>query len=157
MLVIQVHHPTRTRACYIKKLSQYYCFARLVTVGRHFCIIRKWQPSSIFMFCPFFSWKNLSWTQKSVLNKPSSDSQISKPQHGHPKRAELPNVNINTGAQSINTERAFLTMSLSKVNLSETRRLPNSDLPLKVWCCYGAHHNGNFCYWSRMFILLDIK
>ena len=39
----------------------------------------------------------------------SSDSQISKPQCGHPKRAELPDVNINTGAQSINTERASLT------------------------------------------------
>ena len=37
-----------------------------------------------------------------------SDIQIAKPQHGHPKRAELPDVNINTGAQSINSERAFL-------------------------------------------------
>ena len=36
----------------------------------------------------------------------SSDSQIDKPQRGRPKRAELPDVNINTGAQSINTERA---------------------------------------------------
>ena len=38
----------------------------------------------------------------------SSDSQIDKPQRGYPKRAELLNVNtcINTGAQSINTERA---------------------------------------------------
>ena len=32
----------------------------------------------------------------------SSDSQ----QREHPKRAELPDVNINTGVQSINTERA---------------------------------------------------
>ena len=38
----------------------------------------------------------------------SSDSQIDKPQRGRPKRAELPDVNINTGAQSINTERAPL-------------------------------------------------
>ena len=37
----------------------------------------------------------------------SSDSPINKPQLGHPKRAELPDVNINTGAQSINTKRAF--------------------------------------------------
>ena len=36
----------------------------------------------------------------------SSDSQIDKPQRGRPKRAELPDVNINTGTQSINTERA---------------------------------------------------
>ena len=35
----------------------------------------------------------------------SSDSQIDKPQHGGPKRAELPDVNINTGAQ--NTESFF--------------------------------------------------
>ena len=32
----------------------------------------------------------------------SSDSQIDKTQRGRPKRAELPDVNINTGAQSIN-------------------------------------------------------
>ena len=32
----------------------------------------------------------------------SSDSQIEKPQRG--ARAELPDVNINTGAQSIDTE-----------------------------------------------------
>ena len=38
----------------------------------------------------------------------SSDSQIDKPQRGHPKRAELLEVNINTGAQSINTESAHL-------------------------------------------------
>ena len=36
----------------------------------------------------------------------SSDSQIDKLQHWCPKRAELPGVNINTGAQSINAERA---------------------------------------------------
>ena len=34
----------------------------------------------------------------------SSDCQIDNPQHGCLKRAELPNVNINTGVQSINTE-----------------------------------------------------
>ena len=36
----------------------------------------------------------------------SSDSQIDKPQLGRPKRAELPDVNINTGVQSINIEMA---------------------------------------------------
>ena len=36
----------------------------------------------------------------------SSDSKIDKLQRGRPKRAELPDVNINTGAQSINTEKA---------------------------------------------------
>ena len=39
----------------------------------------------------------------------SSNSQIDKSQRGRPKRAELPDVNINTGAQSINTERASKT------------------------------------------------
>ena len=37
----------------------------------------------------------------------SGDSQIDEPQHWYPKRAELLDVNINTGAQSINTERAL--------------------------------------------------
>ena len=36
----------------------------------------------------------------------SSDSQIDKAQCRRPKRAELPDVNINMGVQSINTERA---------------------------------------------------
>ena len=43
-------------------------------------------------------------TQKSVLNMASSDSQIDKPQHGRPKRAELPDVSVNIGVQSINAE-----------------------------------------------------
>ena len=38
----------------------------------------------------------------------SSDSQINKPQCGCPTRAELPDVNINTGTQTTNTERASL-------------------------------------------------
>ena len=45
-------------------------------------------------------------TKRNVLNMASSDSQIDKPQRGRPKRAELLDVNINTGAQSINTQRA---------------------------------------------------
>ena len=39
----------------------------------------------------------------------SSDSQIDKPQRRRPKRADLPDVNINTGAQSIDTDRASLS------------------------------------------------
>ena len=40
----------------------------------------------------------------------STDSQIDKPQHRCPKRAEMLDVNtcINTGTQSINTEKASL-------------------------------------------------
>ena len=37
-------------------------------------------------------------------------TSIDKPQCKCPKRAELPDVNINTGAQSINTERACLKL-----------------------------------------------
>ena len=62
----------------------------------------------IFVLCPFCREKqNKTYTQKSVLNMASSNSQIVKPQPGHPKRAELLDVNINTGAQTINTERAL--------------------------------------------------
>ena len=49
----------------------------------------------------------------------SSDSQIDKPQCGCSKRAELSDVNINTDAQSINTERACclkLTSSPQKID-----------------------------------------
>ena len=42
----------------------------------------------------------------SLLNMSSCNSQTDKPQRGCPKRAELLGVNVNTGAQSINTERA---------------------------------------------------
>ena len=37
---------------------------------------------------------------------PSNNSHVDKPQRGRPKRANLPDVNIITGEQSINTERA---------------------------------------------------
>ena len=73
-------------------------------------MIRKWRTSSIFVFCPFSHEKKSAQTQKSVLNMASSDSQIDKPQRGRPKRAELPDVNMNTGAPSINTKRACLNI-----------------------------------------------
>ena len=62
------------------------------------------------MFCPF-SREKIDINSEKCLNTASSDSQIDKPQRGRPKRAELPEVNINTGAQSINTERASLVAS----------------------------------------------
>ena len=37
-----------------------------------------------------------------------SDSHIDEPQRGRPKRAELPDININTGARSSDTEKASL-------------------------------------------------
>ena len=45
----------------------------------------------------------------------SSDSQTDKLQRGRPKRAELLDVNRNTGAQSIKTERASLILRLTIV------------------------------------------
>ena len=42
----------------------------------------------------------------------SSDSQIDEPQRGRRKRAKLPDVNINTGAQSINTDWLWFFMCL---------------------------------------------
>ena len=54
------------------------------------------------MFCPFSREKNWHKLRKVC------DNQIDKPQRGRPKKAELPDVNINTGAQSINTKRASL-------------------------------------------------
>ena len=59
-------------------------------------------------------------TQKSVLNMASSDIHIDEPQLGHPKRAELPDININTGAQSINTERASSRKGRLKVPFLST-------------------------------------
>ena len=46
----------------------------------------------------------------------SSDSQIDKPQRGRHKRAELPEVNIITGANNINTEIASLRNRSSLFN-----------------------------------------
>ena len=48
-----------------------------------------------------------------------SDSQIDKAQVGRPKRAELLDVNINKGAQSINSKRDSLT-KLQKKTLHHT-------------------------------------
>ena len=87
---------------------------RLVTVGGHFRIIGKRRTSSLFVFCPFSREKKLAQTQKSVLNMARSDSQIDKLQRGRPKRAEQPDVDINTGGQSINTERTSLNMNFAK-------------------------------------------
>ena len=60
----------------------------------------------------------------------SSDSRVNKPQCGRPKRAELLDVNINTGVQSINSETASLSpgqMDL-QVNASFRLALPCDDL-----------------------------
>ena len=48
-------------------------------------------------------------SEKCIEYRASSGSQIDKPQCGCSKRAELLDVNINTDAQSINTEKASLS------------------------------------------------
>ena len=53
----------------------------------------------------------------------SSDSQIDKPQGGCPKGAELPDVTINRGVQSINTEKASLFKALAKRTRKSTQVL----------------------------------
>ena len=66
----------------------------------------------------------------------SSNSQIDKTQHGHPKRAELPDVNINTGAQSINTESFFITLSTVSAHL----RLPEEEQAGEIICPITKHY-----------------
>ena len=57
------------------------------------------------MICaPRNLWNFLWW-----VHLETSESRIDKPPSGRPKRAELPDVTINTDAQSINAERASLT------------------------------------------------
>ena len=84
-----------------------------------FLRLRQWVWMLFEYFCVLsvFSWNFLAWTHKGVLNMASGDSQIDKPQRGCPERAELPEVNINTGAQSINNERASLNLLLQKLPL----------------------------------------
>ena len=65
----------------------------------------------------------------------SSDSQIDKPKHGCPKRAELPD--INTGAQSINTAwESFLRLQPRFAGVSrvlETSEVSQTNLILLPW------------------------
>ena len=74
----------------------------------------------------------------------SSDSQIDKPQRRRPKRAELPDVNINTSAQSINTESLFRSQCNTKdqeqnqakfhSDIPEEQGQQNKELPQHVEC-----------------------
>ena len=66
-------------------------------------------------FVRFLLTKNWQ-TQKRVLNMARSDSQIDTQQRGRPKRAALPDVNINTGAQSINTESLLKARSNQRLD-----------------------------------------
>ena len=74
----------------------------------------------------------------------SSDSQIDKPKRGRPKRAELPDVNINTGAQSINTERASLIALLcmdyyEKIKVKILRSISESKAAIPFRILWNSH------------------
>ena len=83
-----------------------------MTVGGHFHIIRNGRLRVFSCFVRFLV-KNIGVnSEKRIVYGVSSGSQIDKPQRGRPKRAKQPDVDINTGAQSINTERASLKPSI---------------------------------------------
>ena len=63
--------------------------------GRPFSYHTKMADFEYFRVCSF----SLGKKKGINLNMVRNDSQIDKPQHGHPKRAGLPDVNINTGVQ----------------------------------------------------------
>ena len=55
----------------------------------------------VFSWCPF-SCENIGInSEKCIEYGKYNDSLIDKPQHGYPKRAELPDVNINTERASL--------------------------------------------------------
>ena len=98
--------------CFIKDVLSVLMLACLVTIGGHFRTYKNGRRRVFSCFVHFLM-KKLTLAPKSVLNMSSSNSQIDKPQRGYPKRAELPDVNINTGVQSINAERASLKYDFS--------------------------------------------
>ena len=67
----------------------------------------------------------------------SSDSQIDKLQRWCPKRAELLDVNINTGTQSINTDRVSLRDSQPNRALDAGHLM--LDTEHKIECTCGQH------------------
>ena len=58
---------------------------------------------------------------------PSRDSLIDEPQHGCPKRAELPDVNINTDSQSINTATASFKLFSINQEVCTGMRMANNE------------------------------
>ena len=101
---------------------------------RPFSYHAKMAAFEYFRVLSVFSWKkNRLKLRKSVLNMASSDSQIDKPQRERPKRADLPDV--NTGAQSINMERASLNVVLREFRMivAEVGSLRFSFLARSRW------------------------
>ena len=74
----------------------------------------------------------------------SSNSQTDKPQCGRPVIAELPDININTGIQSINTDTTSLKYWFIYLRLNEAKHNERDDKwflkfpsEMIVWkCCY---------------------
>ena len=85
----------------------------------------------------------ISW----VLNMARSDSQINKPQPRHPKRAELLDVNINTGVNvNINTgmhQKSFKKCWRKKKDTLRCALLPGwSFTPCNVYTRSAVLHPG---------------
>ena len=81
----------------------------------------------------------------------SSDSQIDKPQCGCPKRAELLDVNINTGMQSINTERTSLRLMFTLYQIASValQKPYQMSLPYTM----GTLSSEQFMEWSAVPLL----
>ena len=76
----------------------------------------------------------------------SSDSPMDKPQRGRPKRTELPDVNINTGAQSINAERGSLKFVQISAEVAKILSKFGRVVPFDYRCL--AKHTYQPYYWN---------
>ena len=76
--------------------------------------------------------KKIGINSEKCIEYGSSDNQMDKPQHGRPKRAELPDANINTKRKVFNSERTSLIMSpLVNNNKGVAKTVPET-VPLIV-------------------------
>ena len=69
-------------------------------------IFISYKNGGILVFCPFSHEKIDINPEKCIWIIESSDNQIDKPQRGCPKRAELPDVKINTKTCKAYTEKS---------------------------------------------------
>ena len=138
-VVCNTNTTTSKRLCAGK--SWMYClYSYFNSVGGHFRILRKWRTWVFSCFVHFLVKTVDINSEKCIGYMASSDSQIDKPQHGRPKRVELPDVNINTGAQSINTERTSLKLFFFTQKYRENFHFRISALPLRRHVCSSPYH-----------------